>query len=62
MNQQLARLCVAIRGSEMQSGISVTRTQNQKQTSKTQKYKKNNQKQISYIKEHLLLAFKSTFP
>jgi hypothetical protein len=35
-NQQLARLCVTMNDSEMQSGTSVTGTENQKRISKTQ--------------------------
>jgi hypothetical protein len=61
VNQQLARLRTAIRGSVMQSGALRTAIKNIR--SEFQKRNtKQNQQQISNINAHMFLAFKSAFP
>jgi hypothetical protein len=52
MNQQLASLCVTIHGSEMQFGVSITRTAISKKHNATQ-----NQSQISNTNAYLVVSF-----
>jgi hypothetical protein len=54
INQQLACLCVTIHGSEMQFGVSSTRTAISKKPNATQ-----NQSQISNTNAYLVVAFTS---
>ena len=59
-NQQLASCRVTIQGSNMQSGASVTRTENQKKTSTNKNTMQQNiQQQILNMNAHISVAFTS---